>query len=341
MKFLSAMLLVLLMGCPITTCDTPSSPEPPVVDTPPPPPERPPRVDQPFSWDAYQGIIAFGLGHPGQTEADVLAFVQAAMAQGWNTFQICSECEFWDNSFAYPQKPRDPERLRWTLDIIARVPGAQVALIGNCTLKRQIPLDQQIKGFRAGGVSAAEAERWSRTVANIARDFQNVAIFTHNEFDNCRGRGDWGGDPSYCAGKQDVAEHIRIYRDAGIKYVTADDSFRPPVKGDPPQLTYGFRLANIGAWPASFHPDREKDRRPWDPSPHQLRELARYNGLYVLSETVAWTDFSGRCDGLRTCDPVRLDTFIGNCAAVPECRFTFHCEHCLNGLVPTHIPRAQ
>jgi hypothetical protein len=289
--------------------------------------------------DAYRGIIAFGLGHPEQSEDDVLRFVAAAMGRGWNTFQICSETEFWDGTANdYPTKPRDVERLRWTLDLLARVPGAQVALIGNCTLKRQVPLDQQL---RTGGVSAAEVTRWAEQVANVAKDFRNVAIFTHNEFDNCRGRVDWGGDNANCAGKQDVAEHIRIYRAAGIAIVTADDSFRPPKPGDPPSLTFGFRLANVGASPASFHPDREKNGEPWDPSPHQLRELGRHNGTYLLSETVAWMDYSGTCDGLRTCDQGRIDRYIANCAAEPTCRFTFHCENCLAGRVPTWIPEAR
>lgn len=331
-RILLALLLV------VAACDNPlpSGPTPPPT-TSVPVDSRPPRVDQPFSVDAYRGIIAFGLGHPGQSEDDVLRFVNAAMARGWNTFQVCSETEFWDGP-GYPTKPRDAERLDWLLDIFARIPGAQVALIGNCTLKRQIPLGEQIS---VGGVSAQEVIRWSQTVANVAKNYANVAIFTHNEFDNCRGRNDWGGRPENCAGKQDVAEHIRIYRSAGIQVVTADDSYSWPRPGDPPSLTYGFRLANIGASPASFHPDREKNGQPWDPSIHQLRELARYNGVYLLSETVAWMDFSGNCSGLRTCDMDRINRYIDTCSQVPECRFTFHCENCLAGEVPTWIPEAK
>jgi len=201
-----------------------------------------------------------------------------------------------------------------------------VALVGNCTLKRQVPL--------------AEQEAWARSVSGISADFLNVAIFTHNEFDNCRGRGDWGGHAAYCAGKQDVVEHIRIYRAAGIEHVTADDSFRPPKPGDPDSLTYGFRLANIGARPASFHPDRTKNGQPWDPSPHQLQQLARFNGEFVLSETVAWGD-DGECDGLRTCDPDRIPRYIATCAAVPECHFTLHGTELLAGRLPSVIPRAR
>lgn len=324
MRTLLALILALTLGCDGTTV----SPSPPPVS--PPPVVEPvplPRVDQPFSWDSYAGILAFGLGHPGQSEQDVRAFINAGMAKGWNTFQPCAETEFWDGSFAYPQKPRDPERLRWLLDIFASIPGAQVTLVGNCTIKRQVPLSEQTE--------------WARTVAEIASEYLNVAIFTHNEFDNCRGRSDWGGNAAYCAGKQDVAEHIRIYKEAGIQYVTADDSFRPPKPEDSASLSYGFRLANIGAYPASFHPDRTKNNKPWDPSPHQLKQLGRHNGLFVLSETVAYADFSGICSGLRTCDQQRIENYIRNCNAEPQCRFTLHCENCLNGEVPTYIPEAR
>lgn len=305
-------------------CDrAPTFPDPPPIVEPPPVTEDP-RVDVDFDLEGYKGIIAFGLGHPGQSKQDVINFVTNATNHGVYTIQPCSETEFWDGSFQYPQKPRDPERLNWLLDILSRIPGVQVALVGNCTLKRQVPLSEQLE--------------WARQVAEVAQEYKNVAIFTHNEFDNCRHRDDWEGRKEYCAGKEDVAQHIRLYKSYGFKYVTADDSFSPPVRGDSGQRTYGFRLANIGAIPASFHPAREKDGRPWDPSLHQLQQLGRFNGDYILSETVAWADFSGRCDGLRTCDQDRIQDFVDRCVQVPECKFTFHCEACLNGEVPTFTP---
>lgn len=348
MKRLLLALVFSLIACDETTFTGPSPiPRPSGPTQPLPPPPQAPRVDQAFSMDSYKGVIAFGLGNSCQDEGDVLAFVSAYMARGWNTFQVCSETEFWDEGACttFPAKPRDPERLAWLLDTIARVPGAQVALIGNCTLKRQVPLPEQfdwahdvaciVKGGRPAG---------PRTCApGIAPRFQNVAIFTHNEFDNCRGRSDWGGSASYCAGKEDVAEHVRLYRRAGIQWVTADDSFSWPRPGDSESLTYGFRLANIGASPASFHPDREKNGQPWDPSPHMLERLADFSGLYVLSETVALMDYSGRCDGLRTCDLARVEAYIARCAAVSggRCKFTLHSESQLAGIPATQIPEAR
>jgi len=308
-------------------------------------------MDQQFSLDAYQGVIAFGLGHPGQSEEDVLAYVNALMTSGWNTFQVCSENEYWTDDPNLPNKPRDPERLKWTLDLLARVPGVQVALVGNCTLKRQVPLSEQFA--------------WAQTVANVAKEFRNVAIFTHNEFDNCAGRSDWGGNGRWCAGKQDVRQHIDMYRAAGFQVITADDSI---CVGPEVPKTYQFRLANISAWPASFHPCRSVRDEPWDPlrdgeeteasllkkygpigvlglneanDLYFLQQMARYNGEFILSETVAWMDYSGRCNGLRTCDPNRIPALIDRCSRVPECHMTFHCENCLAGIVPTLIPQAR
>lgn len=310
----------------LLACDPPTfpTPPPPSTTTSVPVAEKPPRVDQPFSWDYFQGFTAFALGHPGQDEKDLEDLYREAMARGWNTARICSETEFWDGNPSYLMpKPRDPERLDWLLDTIARIPGAQVLLIGDCTLKGPVPEPNK--------------REWAQQVASIASKYLNVAIETHNEFDNCRGRG-WG---PHCPGKQDVAEHIRIYRAAGIMYVTADDSLGPRIDGDDESKTFTFRLSNIGASPADFHPTREKGNDPWDPDLRYLQKLARYNGLFVLSETVALGDVSGICDGLRTCDPGRIQSYVDRCAQVPECRFTFHSEALLGGDLPGWWPQAR
>lgn len=340
-----ALLLCLLVGCPQPpSCDPPTSvegdPEPP----PPPPPPRPPRVDEPFDLSGgIRGVIAFGLGHPGQSEEDVIAFVNAVMSQGWTTIQPCAETEFWDDSHAYPRKPRsatelaqfgppmhverkqrDESRLDWLLDIMARVPRLNVTLVVNCTLKRQVPLEEQ--------------RQWARRVAEIAKPYKNVAIYTHNELQNCEGRSDWGGRKEWCADKEEARWHVNFFRSQGFQ-VTLDDGVCNASDRD---SNYQFRFANTGARPASFHPCRTDQRgRPWDPDRRFLRRMAEVNGTFLLSETVAWADFSGICTGLRTCDPLRLERYIGDCAAVPECSFTFHCENCLNGAVPTYIPRAR
>lgn len=320
-RFLATLMFVLL------ACDNPlpSAPDPDPLPPPLEDPDRPPRVDEPFDLSGgINGVIAFGLGHPGQSEEDVLAFINAVMAQGWTTIQPCAETEFWDGSYQYPQKPRDPERLNWLLDIAARVPGLNVTLVVNCTLKRQVPLEEQ--------------RQWARQVAAVTMQYKNVAIYTHNELQNCEGRSDWGGRAEWCADKQEARWHVEFFRSQGFQ-VTLDDGV---CQGPDRSSTYQFRFRNIGAAPASFHPCRTDQRgRPWDPDRRFLRRMAEVNGPFILSETVAWADSSGNCGGLRTCDPLRLEKYIGDCAAVPECSFTLHCENCLNGEVPTFIPRAR
>lgn len=309
--------LLVIFGCQDPTF-TGTSPTP--VPTPTTSPENP-RVDQPFSWDAYQGFTAFALGHPGQTDEDVKRLYAEAMSHGWNTARICAETEFWPGDANYPVKPRDLERLEWTLDVIARIPGSQVLLISNCTLKGPVAISQQIQ--------------WSSETAQVASRYQNVAIEAVNEFDNCRGRG-WG---PHCPGKQDVRLMIEAARASRVQFVTSDDSL---CLGPDNSKTYTFRLANIGASPADFHSCREDARgRPWDPDVRFLQRVAQFNGLFIISEPVAFTDYSGECNGLRTCDRDRINRSISDCAAVPECRWTYHSENLLAGESPTWWPEAR
>jgi len=303
----------------------PTTPDPPPPTTTIPPVEPPtmPRVDSPFSWQGFYGFTAFALGHPGQSENDVRRLFSEAMSYGWNTARICSETEFWDGSLYWlVSKPRDIERLKWLLDIIASIPGAQVLLIGDCTLK--------------GPVTEEAGREWARSIGRLIREeeYQNIAIETHNEFDNCRNRG-WG---PHCPGKQDVAEHIRIYRNFGVEYVTADDRVCKP---DLDKGVLGFRLANIGAYPADFHPCRTYPNGgpPWDPNRRFLREMVAVNGMILLGETIAWGD-DGNCSGLRTCDQNRINTFIRQCNIVDNenggdgCKYVFHTVNLLGGESP-------
>jgi hypothetical protein len=316
---------------------------PPPSNTPPTTPPPPVRVDEPFQWETFAGFTAFALGKPGQTEEDIRGLYADAMANGFNTGRICSENEFWDGSESYlPTKPRDAERLDWLLETIATIPGAQVLLIGDCTLKRQVPLD--------------EALQWARDVARIASKYSNVAVETTNEFDNCRGRESWGGSAAYCPGKLAVREHIKVYRRAGIEFVTADDRLCAP--DFPDQID--FRLANIGAWPSDFHACRTINERgehpdghpgevvePWDPGRRQIRQLYERNGMVLFSETVALGDVTGSGTGLRTQDHDRIQTFINECDLVDEengdlgCKFVFHSEALLGGEKPGWWPNSK
>jgi hypothetical protein len=333
MKNLIIVMALIFMACnsDITpTTPTPLPNPPGMVDEPPTPP--PARVDAPFSWESFAGFTAFALGHPGQTEEDIRGLYFDGLSRGWNTARICSETEFWDGNALYPRKPRDAARLRWLLDTIATIPGAQVLLIGDCTLKRQVPL--------------GEALNWARTVAAIAGEYENIAIETHNEFANCRGRSDWGGSAAFCPGKQDVATHIQSYRNAGISSVTADDRI---AYGDFPD-NIQFRFSNIGARPADFHPQRDRvlgTDSPWDPARRQIRQLYEANGMVLFSEIVALGDATGACKGLRTCDMGRIQTFVNECDLVDEengdlgCKIVFHSELLLAGEPPGEWPNSK
>lgn len=305
----------------------PGSGGPPTATTSVPFDIKPPRVDAPFDWGNYQGFTAFASGEPAHSEEDVRLLFGVAMADGWNTARKCSETEFWRGDVNYPIMPRDLERLKWWLDIVATIPGAQVLLIGDCTLKGPVPEN--------------EGRDWARAVGKLAAQYENVAIETHNEYRICGGRG-WG---PHCPDSGDVAAHIRIYRNAGIEFVTADEPICNPSSNE-----LEFKLASDNAWPADFHPCRDWPRgtkKPWDPDKSLIRELVAHNGMILFSETVAWMDTSGDCKGLRTCDKDRIQSFIDDCAAVDNenggmgCKYTFHSEALLAGLPPTWWPRAM
>ena len=111
-----------------------------------------------------------------------------------------------------------------------------------------------------------------------------------------------------------------------------------------------FRNANIGAFPADFHPCREfpfASGKPWDPNKAFLRELHRQNGLTILSETVALDDSIGQCDGLRTCDRGRIQRYVDNVRAVDielggeAVKFFYHTELLLGGINTPWWPKVN
>lgn len=303
---------------PLTTTTTPS-----------------PIFAAPFSWDPFYGFTAFALGYDdvpalgitAQTEMDVILLFGEALMNGWNTARICSETEFWD--FHLPwliPKARDIERLKWLLDVIAGIDGAQVLLIGDCTLK--------------GPVTEENGRKWASKVARLAAKYDNVAVETHNEFRSCPGRG-WG---PHCPTKGDVRTHVGIYRAAGVEFVTVDEGV---CKDDLNKGTLGFSLFETGAWPADFHPCREwpfASGKPWDPNVRFLRELVKVNGMVLLSETVALSDLENRCSGTRTCDQDRIQRLVNNCAQVDAefngegCKVVYHTEKLLGGMPPNWWP---
>lgn len=317
MKSVAALFVLLSLASCRDPEAGPVAPTPSTTSSVAPPPPASPTT---FSWENYRGFSAFAL--LAQPDASIEDAFREAGAHGWNTARVCAETEFWDGAYPYLRVPRDLERLRSALDVVARIPDAQVLLIGNCTLKRQVSLAEQFE--------------WNQGVARVVRSFKNVGLEVVNELDNCRGRSDWGGRDSFCPGKQDARVMIDAARTAGVHEVTLDDGL---CAGD---FTLEFRFFNIGARPADFHPCRTRASKPWDPPADFLHDVVSKNrGLVLLSETVGYADVSGDCGGLRTCDEARIQAYVDRCGANPGCLFTFHSEAGLAGSGWTWWPEAR
>lgn len=296
----------LLLAC--ETCDSPIAPPPPdtttTVPEPSPPPVKPPRVDQPFTWDGAHGFSLFaGLI---LDEQGINAIFSQAFSKGRNTARVCGETEYWPGNDLYPRIPRNLDLLDSFLDTVARIPGAQVLLMPNCTLKGgphddKMPLGPQYD--------------WNIKAAKVAAKYKNVAIEVVNEPGRFR-----------AVPPDAVNRMINDARNQGVEWVGADDGI---CKGDEPR--HAYRAANFISW----HPCRRVDDEPWDPSRSTLEEWMDAHGSLVLSETVAWDDDQNQCNnGLRTCDKERIDRYQRRCNRVPGCVFFFHSEDGLAARVP-------
>lgn len=303
-------IFVLLLS--LLACDTPIITGP--SDPPPPPPitDPPPRVDELFDWNSYRGYSAFGLlAHNDET---ILATIRYAKALGWNGPRICAELENWEDDYYYPRVPRRTNRLNEVLDLLAREPGVQVLLVGNCTLK---------------GPATYEAQaEWNRTVANIAAQYKNIAYEVVNEYENCAS--EWG---PYCPGEREIERYIMEARAEGIQWVGADMGLSPGGARTSP-------LWALGATFVSWHPARTHHDLPWDPPDSLLAKVARLNrGTVYLTETVAFDDSSEQCDDpLRTCNLERVQNVISTCFSVAGCNAVYHSLAGLRGEGYTWFP---
>jgi len=279
-----------------------------------------PRVDADFSWDRLASFSAFATLDESHDDRQIYESTQLMLSHGINTRRLCAETEFWGGDWPYLRVPRDLDRLGHVLDVIARIPGAQVIVVANCTLKGPVPVSQQ--------------HEWAAKVAGVVREYRNVAVEVINEMDQCRGRG-WG---PHCYGKNDVRIDVDMFHGKGIRYVTTDDSICP---GD---FTYEYRFKNISAWPANFHYCRDIKGRPFDPGVNDggfLDAVIRANGGFVyFGETVAFNEIGDNCAGLRTCDPARIQAHFDACLGqrAGQCATNFHSIAGLAGDGWTDIP---
>lgn len=303
-RFIAVILTAALLSCSDPVIGP--SPPPPASTTTTTAKEPPP----PFSWDRFQGFSAFALF--AHDEATRESTIHQAMAFGWNTPRVCAETEWWEGSFYFPRVLRDTLQLRYNLDHLTSIPGVQVLLIANCTYKHN--------------ASDADQLGWMNAVANVAKDYPNVAVEVVNEYEH----------PYYNVGEPTVIEAIRYARSIGIQEVGADSGVcHRNARLDHPLLRWV-------TFP-SFHPCRTKGQEPWDPPVSFLRDLVNANrGFAVLSETVAYDDSGLECeDGLRTCDQDRIQRYVDNCARVAGCKFTFHSMAGLRGADYTFFPNAK
>jgi len=306
------LMCLVFVACPMDDCNSAAGPSPtPTSSTPEPTPTttvpaKPPRVDQPFRWDGASGFSLFGGLKLEESEIERI-FSQARNARR-DTARVCAETEFWPDVEDYPRTPRDLDRLDAFLDTVARIPGAQVLLMSNCTLKH-------------GGLGWEPQRKWNREVAKVASEYQNSAIEVVNE--------PYHYGHFFHRKEELVRQLIREARAASGLMVGADDSFC--TKAD--NLRH-YLYSSVSF--ASFHPCRNTGSEPWDPPKSHLRELVEQNGgLAVLSETVAWDDNGDECDHfLRTCDRERIRSYERRCEATPGCVFIFHSEDGLAARVP-------
>lgn len=316
----------LLVGCDnLTTDPSPTT----TTTTIPVDPWIGPRVDVDFDWYKTVSFSAFATLDESHTDQQLYESTMLMLSHGINTRRMCAETEYWGGDWPYLQAFRDLDRLNHVLDILARIPGAQVIVVANCTLKGPVPLSEQ--------------HAWAGLVAGVVREYRNVAVEVINEMDQCRGRG-WGNQ---CYGKNDVRTDIDMFRGNGVRNVTSDDHI---CIGDP---TYAFRFANIGAWPADFHYCRTARNGPWDPIQASRQGLSGDNfldqaidangGFVYFGETVSYNEMGDDCDGLRTCDIGRVQSHFDRCLIehAGHCITNFHSIAGLAGDGWTEIPNAR
>ncbi len=324
---------VLLLAC--ETCDSPTSPpvEPPTTTTTV-EPTKPPRVDAEFTWDGMAGFSLFaGLR---LTEEEIHIAYNQAFAAGRNTARVCAETEFWPDNALLPRVPRDLDNLNRFLDVVARIQGAQVLLMNNCTLKHGdgiSGMDQTVWNFAVTktvvGWKCSDDYQTCYPRDEAVEPYRNVAIEVVNE--------PWHWKHYYYHKDGEVRALLRNARNAAEGHqVGADDHFCAHTD------SYRHYLSGHIDF-ASFHPCRDAYNKPWDPSKKILKRLVNANGgLAVLSETVAWDDNGDQCEHfLRTCDKNRILDYERDCSEVPGCRFVFHSEDGLSATVPfSWMPQA-
>lgn len=295
--------------------------------TPPPPTSsvpvdvRPPRVDAPFAFEGNIGFTLFA-GARASREEIRLVFSRAQSRLGPRAYaRVCAEVQSWPGGdrpwlprgvTARPFDETAPAYLQIErfLDETARIHGAQVLLVAVCNLKED-------------GTSPANREKWVRTVARLASEYEHVALEVVNEWKH----------PNSSVTEPEMASLLGAARAEFNGLIGTDGGVR---RGD---LRYPAALRGLVSF-VSVHPCRT-DERPgglkcgWrgggqNPTRADLRELVEKNGPVVLSETTAYDGQFGRLGGgCCTEDRNVIIRYVDDCRAVDGCDFVYHCVGCL------------
>lgn len=264
-------MLTFALALSLFACDNASvSPAGPTTTSTPPATTTVPPVFNPgimFDWNGTRGILVFA-GTQAQ-ESDIMILDSTLRGLGWPTptYHVCSEVARWESTpWADGEEPfsdENLENLRRFLRVTAEL-GSQVLLDVFCTV-RDAPAWMDMNG-----------ELYAQTVAEIAKEYEHVAIHIANEA--------WHGDSWF----QNNDGRLRLMRDtlrtAGFQgLIGSDDNASRP--GD---TRYNRAWRDLGFWP-DFHPWRLEATRL--PNRADFAEMAERNpfGTVVISEPIAYS----------------------------------------------------
>ena len=225
-------------------------------------PPSPPSVSRGvrFSWEGTRGIVLF----PGTqgTRSQIEHLDAKLHSAGWPmiTYNACSETGAWEHT---PWNDGPPPFSRENLDNLQRF------LTVTAELESQVKLNIFCTLRDNTGWMEANAQRYTRTVAKIAAEFDHIVLSIANEPYHPNSK--WLRQPGNMKRVQYWARLAGFHGMMG-----ADDNVTR--SGN---MSYQYR--NLGFTP-EFHPFRNPD-----PGPGWFDRLQRAHGLVVISEPTAYS----------------------------------------------------
>ena len=268
--FTALLAAILLCACGEDGVDI-VSPDPPSIDVPvtstPPDPVYP-RVDQQFDWSLTRGFTLFAGARASEREVREIFDAYRAHWPGLTfTARVCAEVQSWPRNVVYlPQgaaaRPNFDRtsaaynELKHFLGVAATIPGAQVLVVGICTLKED-------------GTSWKHMKKWTGHICGLASQYENTAVEVVNEAHHPN---------SYFRGNADRVDILmRTCRDATSRHMEVGSDAN--ITEHRRAYSYDRGLATF----LSYHPWRNPD-----PTSDDLRGIVRQRiGGTVFSETTS------------------------------------------------------